>query len=180
MPLHESSSARRVCHTCVLLAMLCTFLASCTTHDVPALTRQEPVKHIAHECKVAARTLCNDTGITLRQGADYRFEVSGRWTDWFVGCDEAGPRCPLLNLLMCPLRPGLRFSPMHDRRANFFSLVGHIGPYDGKKLPQDAFLVRDGMRFHAPRTGRLFVFANDYISAYGNNEGELTLTVIKE
>lgn len=165
--------------TAFAVAFASLTLTACVSNSVPKTVTARATKPVTQECKVCARTLWNDTGIDLKQGVAYRFEVNGEWKDWYMLCDENGPRSPLLRVLTLPLRPGLRLSPLRNWQANFCSLVGMIGAQDETRIRRDAFLIGDGMVMCAPYSGRLHTFANDWKSAYGNNKGHLTLTVIE-
>jgi hypothetical protein len=166
---------------CLASSALAAILAACSSRPVPMMVTQHPGTLSGRECSVCSRTFWNDTGIDLKKGSRYRFEVRGQWKDWFVWCDENGPLCPLPDLLMMPLRPCLRFPPgIREPRARFFSLVGLIGPPEEARLRAEGFLVRDGKTLIAPASGRLHMFANDWRCAYGNNEKSLALLVIEE
>ena len=129
--------------------------------------------------KIIAPTYWNDTGITLQKGHRYQLHVSGTWTDWTYEANAKGPVSPLVNALMFPLRPLLRYSPFRDCHANYFQPIGTIGRGEGKKLPVHSFIIENGMHYTAPATGILHVFANDapWEWTYGNNSGQLDLTV---
>ncbi len=161
--------------TLILLPMS-ALLASCACKDsVP-----ETIPHHGRQpIGIQSRTYWNDTGITLHKGRTYQFQVSGTWKDWTYQATPAGPACPLINALMFPARPLLRYSPFHDIRANYFQPIGTIGREKGKALPTYAFIIRDGMNYNAPASGTLYVFANDapWEMAYANNKGKLSLNV---
>ncbi len=169
---------KMICH--IFPLMLTMGLISCQATKFQEINSCVPLhqgqsKHV----EVIARTYWNNTGITLEKGHTYRFDIAGTWTDWTYQANAAGPICPVSNAIMFPFRPLLRYSPFRDCHANYFQAIGTIGRGEGKKLPQHAFIIRDGMPYTAPATGTLQVFANDapWEAAYSNNLGLLDLTV---
>ncbi|MEO5716770.1 MAG: hypothetical protein ABIT37_25045 [Luteolibacter sp.] len=153
--------------------MAASLLASCASNKVPLVTTHSGKPPI----RIYARTYWNDTGITLEKDRTYQLHITGTWTDWTYQATTAGPASLLVNALMFPFRPFLRYPPFRDPHANYFQAIGSIGRGEGKKLPTHAFIIRDSMDYTAPATGILHVFANDAPFAYENNSGHLTLTV---
>jgi hypothetical protein len=159
-----------------LIPMAALFTSCCTTKSpVPEVTSH----HGGQPVVIEALTWWNDTGVALHKDRSYQFKVTGTWTDCTYQADANGPVNPLINILMFPTRPLLRFSPFRDCRANYFQPIGTIGRGKGHQLPAHAFIIRDGMKYTAPASGILHVFANDvpWERAYSNNKGQLSLTV---
>ena len=159
----------------ILLPMSALFASCACKNPVP-----EAIAHGGRQpVEIESRAYWNNTGITLHKGRTYQFQVSGTWKDWTYQATPAGPACPLINALMFPARPLLRYSPFRDIRANYFQPIGTIGRGKGKALPTHAFIIRNEMTYEAPASGVLHVFANDapWEAAYANNCGKLSLTV---
>jgi hypothetical protein len=114
---------------------------------------------------IESRLIWNDTRINLVAGQEYHFQATGQWTDWTITCNADGFDSPNLFLR---LSEGLRRMP----HAPWFSFIGSID-----KDKQSFFLIGTNKKFTAPKTGRLYGFANDVIIAYGNNRGSIQLTV---
>lgn len=115
-------------------------------------------KPIQHSMKVHAGEPCNDTGFDLAAGAKVSIVASGSWLDADI---EAGPDgyerwylAPFRRWRRCP-------------EASWLELVAQVGT-SGKPC-------RVGAKgsFVAARGGRLFLYANDWRSRYGNNSGEI-------
>lgn len=114
---------------------------------------------------IDSKPLWNDTGITLLAGQNYHFQATGQWIDWKNTCDADGYQSPNFLLKLCE---GLRRMP----QAPWFALIGSIDK-------NNFFLIGTDTNITAPKTGRLYCFANDVIIAYGNNQGSLQLTVTR-
>ena len=153
------------------------FICCCCLAPVSCCYSPAPAAAAGETRRIEAKALWNDTGITLRKGRNYRFEVSGTWTDWLIRCDAAGPVSSIGRALMSPTRGLLRYPPEKDAGATYFTLIGTIGRTATADLPPHAFVIRDGVSIVAPATGTLHVFANDAPFAYGNNCGALLLEV---
>ena len=122
---------------------------------------------------IESRQIWNDTEITLVAGQEYTFHATGEWTDgrippWIYPCNADGYESPNIVLKLCE---GLRRMP----HLPWFSLIGSI-----EKDKQNRFLIGKHKIFTAPKTGRLYCFANDVIIAYGNNQGHIQLTVTRK
>jgi hypothetical protein len=116
---------------------------------------------------VAAKEKWNSTAIELTEGGTYRFEASGQWFDASIQCGPDGYRSP--NLI---LRLGEVFRRIRD--ANWFALIGSTTMNDSA-----AFLIGQKTTRTITTTGMLFCFANDVCFMYGNNRGQLQLTVTR-
>lgn len=87
-------------------------------------------------------------------------------------CRQSKLYSPLLFEVSCPplSSESLRRMP----HAPWFSLIGSID-----KDKNSCFLIGTDKNITAPKTGRLYCFANDVIIAYGNNQGSIELTVTR-
>jgi hypothetical protein len=67
----------------------------------------------------------NDTGIDLEAGRRYRYQATGRWTDWFHECDADG----FSNAVM-----DLSTSAKRVPSARWFQLIGDMAHWLAGKL----------------------------------------------
>ncbi len=130
------------------------------------------------------------TGLYLEPG-DYRFAASGDWSSagsrsgpdgdtskWhfsgglfsrIIGVAEKGLRAvvnnPEAELLGTRREPGLPC----------MSLVGR----EGNVLPDEKIAIGTGTTATVRRAGYLYAFPNDALGFYGNNDGEVRLTVTR-
>jgi hypothetical protein len=117
--------------------------------------------------RIFAKKMCNDTKIMVLTGHKYSFEANGKWTDLDNTCDADGYPSP--NTLL-RASEGLRRMP----GANWFALICAVNA--DKKL---LFPIGTRRTMSMPRSGRLACFANDVATMYGNNKGEVKLTVTR-
>lgn len=61
--------------------------------------------------------------------------------------------------------------------ANWFELVGSIGDDEEKEILFRIADGKDGATFTPTQDGELFAFANDVQTMYGNNSGDIDVTV---
>jgi len=142
-----------------------------------AVPRALAVGESAH-FPVRAADKYNWSGVQLQQSATYQFDIgpSERWIDGGIPCGPQGWKSEDL-----PWLQGTFIGWFENRRrcpeANWFELVGSLGD-EGDTL----FRIREGgpeHRYTAPRTDDLYAFANDLVSKYGNNQGQLRVSVIR-
>ncbi len=104
----------------------------------------------------------SDTGIELEAGRKYGLRAEGHWWDAFIRCSAAGYRNTLFRALENHRRvPG----------SDWFALIGSID-----RDPAATFEIGTELLLTAPRTGRLWCFANDLPGMYWNNWGAVELT----
>ncbi|WAK00756.1 hypothetical protein [Methylobacter sp. YRD-M1] len=113
--------------------------------------------------KIDSKAKWKNTGINLVAGRRYRYQVIGRWKDWYIECDANGYSNFLMNLVGC-----LKRVPS----AKWFQLIGVVN----KNTSHIIKLGTDGT-FTAPVSGLLWVFANDAEFAYCNNSGSVELHI---
>jgi hypothetical protein len=154
---------------------------------------------------VEARKGWNATGLYLRPGT-YRFSAAGEWSTPFGRCGPGGlSHWPVVgdafgqavDLVERGLRGILR-NPEAElagarREANepLMALIGVIGnevtdaegkiaERDGKRLADQKLVIGDGLDAAVEWPGYLWGYANDAWGAYGNNRGQITVTVSRQ
>jgi hypothetical protein len=127
----------------------------------------------AHTFRVAARDRYSWSGVTLEEGGRYRLDVSAdqTWHDASITCGAGGwtsDELPGWKAALVRLAEGKRRVP----EANWFELIGALEA-------NESTLFRIGVRgsYTAPREADLYAFANDLPSMYGNNTGEISVTI---
>lgn len=105
------------------------------------------------------------SGVQVRPGEKYRFTAHGQWFDAGIPCGPEGYERWWLKPLV-----GLR----RVRPALWFELVGCLD-----KDLSTAFRIGAGTTQTFQRGGALYVFANDAPGFYGNNKGQVELTVTR-
>lgn len=125
---------------------------------------------------VRAADKYNWSGIRIENGGAYRFDVSSdqKWMDASIACGPDGWRSEDLPWYK---EGAVKF--FEDKRrcpqANWFELIGAIGNNGG-----GFFRIGSGgpnRIYTATQSGDLYAFANDLESKYGNNEGEIFVTI---
>ena len=115
---------------------------------------------------IQARRKWNNTYIQVKQEEEYSLLAAGEWIDLFIRSGPGGIEKP--NSVQ-KLFAGRKRVPA----SNYFALIGAID-----RDMNSAFEIGNVKRkFHPPRDGILYCFANDVPYAYWNNRGEVTLTV---
>lgn len=115
------------------------------------------------EVDVLACRQWNDSGIDVTEGQTVRISASGEWTDWRI---STGPN----GFERWYLRPFVFLK--RCRRAPWFCLIASIG-----KDARTCHVVGDKGGFTAKSSGRLYLYANDAWSKYGNNSGRIVAKV---
>ena len=121
---------------------------------------------------VDARNRWNHSGLRLMALQSYEFKVADvqNWRDAGIDSTPESGHIRRICWLQAPPVKWLR----RYRKANWYSLVGSIG-----KSPRSYFPIVGGRIYTPETTGELLSFANDFVLAYGNNEGTLRLTVTR-
>lgn len=121
------------------------------------------------------------SGVRLEAGASYTFNYSDEqtWKDDSLTCGPSGWTLSGQKDELNFIQEYLVRHAEDDRRhpeANWFEVVGTLG-----KSEKHLFRIGDGSKkstpYVPPRTAELFCFANDLNSKYGNNKGEVCITV---
>ena len=129
---------------------------------------------------VRANQLYNGTGIQVEPGEQYLFKVPGgqSWHDATIrsgpdGWDTDDEQIAWYKKGLIKQMEAYRRLP----KANWLSLIGSIGT-EGDNL---FFIGRGGKdNILTPnRSGVLYAFANDILSKYSNNKGEIYVSITK-
>jgi T6SS, Phospholipase effector Tle1-like, catalytic domain len=124
---------------------------------------------------VYAESQYNWSGVRLKGGQRYRFDVPGdqKWQDASISCGPEGWTSEQLPFYKEPFVKHLE----DERRvpeADWFELIGSLDD------DEEYFRIGRGgpeKEYTAPRDAELYAFANDLKSKYGNNEGQLSVTI---
>jgi hypothetical protein len=117
----------------------------------------------------------NHTGILLERNAVYRFAAEGQWFDSTIATDARGYSSTRARWYAVPVM----FAATPIRRvptASWFELIGEV-PGGSKHFVRIGHIL--GSEWPADASGELVAFANDVNFMYGNNSGEVTLTVTR-
>ncbi len=116
------------------------------------------------------------SGVRLRKGHGYRFTIPGdqQWQDAGISCGPEGWTSEQLPWYKEKFVQHFE----DDRRvpdANWFELIGSLDDNE------EYFRIGSGQGFEyiAPRDAELYAFANDLKSKYGNNRGQLSVTITR-
>lgn len=118
------------------------------------------------------------SGYRMVEDGYYTFSVDPKdtWKDASLECDANGwktEELPWYKEEFVELFEGRRRCP----KANWFELIGSLGNDDDHYFRIG--LGGRGYTFQAPEDGELYAFANDLRSKYGNNTGEVVVTVTR-
>jgi hypothetical protein len=114
---------------------------------------------------IAAENQWNDTYIMMREGETYHFESSGSWKDWSIICDADGY---ISKSILLRLTEWLRRLP----KSNWLTLIGSTS-----HSKNNFFEIGHKATITIEQEGLFSCFANDVIFMYGNNSGEIELTI---
>ena len=115
------------------------------------------------------------SGVQLKEGQIYQFEIASdqHWQDASIVCDATGWTSDEL-----PWYKESIVKHLEDNRrlpkANWFELCGSLDDNE------DYFRIGSGgeqNRYTDTRDAELYTFANDLLAKYGNNTGELLVTI---
>lgn len=115
---------------------------------------------------IGAKPFWSRTGLQLLPGTTYQLSAEGRWKHWFVACTADGYSRWYLRL----------FAPV--RRAPSEPWFRLMGSLDAD--PETIFPIGTRTTYSPQRAGELVCFANDVRWAYGNNSGQVELTVVSD
>jgi hypothetical protein len=116
---------------------------------------------------IVARNIWNDTHILMKKGESYNFESSGYWQDLANICDANGYAS---NNFLLRSTEWLRRFPS----ANWFALIGAIN-----HSQQSFFKIGHQATITIEQEGLFSCYANDLSFMYGNNSGEIELTITR-
>ena len=127
----------------------------------------------SHTASVDAKLKYNWSGVRVSAGQKYEISVDpdSRWTDTNIECDANGwesEQLPWYKEGLVELFEKARRVP----DANWFALCGSVGD-------EDDDLLEIGMKntISISKNGYLYLFANDLTKMYGNNRGEIDVTI---
>lgn len=161
-----------------LMACLLFFISSANAQD-RALKVNEVISF-----KVKAHLPFNKTGIVLMKGHTYEINAVGKWKN--DSCDssdasgflasECGSPVPGVDILMSATE-GLR----RDKNHPWLCLTGELfnqqsSSFDNK-LADQQFSIGRSARVMPLVSGKLVLFANDVMTGYDNNKGQVTVTI---
>ncbi len=120
----------------------------------------------------------NWSGVALKEGHKYRFDIPGeqKWDDGGISCGCEGWQSEELPLYKESVVKHFE----QERRvpeANWFELIGSLGD-------EDDHLFRIGSggtanEYSAEQDAELYLFANDLKKKYGNNKGNLSVSITR-
>lgn len=126
--------------------------------------------------KVVADRKYNWSGIQTEEGARYRFEADGIWSDGSMDCDAAGWVTESLGWVKEPI-----IQKFEDNRrcpeADWFELVGAYGDNDNDLFRLGGAV--SSVEIIAKKAAPLWLFANDLSKLYWNNEGEIMIKITR-
>lgn len=175
-------------------------------HQAPPLAQAPywPTRRLAAgesaSVAVFAREHWNCSGLYLEAGVSYDLAADGEWLDSSVACGPSGVHgCFNVGEVAYLLGDAIgeaeaiykRLTGKQgaewwgSRRCNdapWFALIGMIANQpnmdgSGTAIEGDTFLIGDHRSWTPERSGYLYCYANDAWKFYGNNRGQVTLTV---
>jgi hypothetical protein len=123
---------------------------------------------------VWANRIYNDFACILVENGVYKFTATRDWVDDFIRCGPEGfastrDDIPFLNQGALKLAEPLRRMPA----VNWFCLCGEIDRFKFQfKIGSSATIT-----IPAGKSGKLSLWANDVLTAYGNNKETLSVTI---
>ena len=138
--------------------------------DTPQCTASgvRPASNQPATVQIDSRCVWRHTGVQVEQGVTYELRASGTWVDKTYSSGPDGYDSP--NTFMKLAEVGKRV-----RSAKWFALIGALDEDD-----KTMFVIGSQATFSPTRSGELVAFANDWKSKYGNNHGEVTLTITRK
>lgn len=176
-------------------------------HQVPPLAQAPywPTRVLGADESVSAAVFArphwNAVGLYLEGGVNYAFVAHGEWLDSSVPCGPGGARDGQFNIGEVAHLLGSAIGEAEDiyrrltgkqnadwwgsRRcedAPWFALIGMVANQpnadgSGTAIEGETFVIGDRCTFRPTRSGYLYCYANDAWKFYGNNRGQITLTV---
>ena len=122
---------------------------------------KRPTPPVTTTINVKSADYWTDSSVTVQKGDKYRFEATGKWTDWFITTTADGYKNFIYELFA------------RNPKAPMFSLNGAVGrskPY---------FFIGTNKVITMPASGKLSFFANDINHTYWNNKGSISLKITK-
>lgn len=113
--------------------------------------------------KIRSDEIWNDTGISVEKGTTYHYKAIGTWVDFPYTCEANGYSKNYL-------KPFNKLKRVPS--ANWFQLIAVVD-----QDMSTASKLEAGGAYTAPRTGRLWAFANDAWYFYFNNKGSIDFII---
>ncbi|MCG2613871.1 hypothetical protein LZZ85_06245 [Terrimonas sp. NA20] len=166
-----------------MLPILLLFLNSISLHDPPSQDKQlQPNEAVV--VKVKANEAHNRTSVQLQKGQLYEITATGQWKDGTCAAtDAAGFKASDCNSPQAGVDLGLSSMEAlkRDKSSNWLCLTGSIYNQTSNSfeniLPDQQFSIGRSAKIKPAVNGKLVLFANDIVSGYGNNTGQLTVTI---
>lgn len=137
------------------------------------MASEHKTNHFLAQVQVPADRLWSHTGIVLERGVQYHLCAHGTWYDATIKCDPNGYEVQqALPKYKWPLFWATQPLKLLNTKGRWFQLLGKIG--------DSVFEIGTDKVLTAPDTGELLCAPNDARGFFGNNKGELTLTVTLE
>ena len=176
-------------------------------HQLPPLTQAPywPTCRMAEgeqtTLPIFSRQHWNRTGIYLEAGKNYAFSATGEWLDASIACGPSGAADGKFHVGEIAYIVGDLFGEAEElykritRKENsdwrvtrrfedghWFALIGMVANQPnadggGTPSPGETFVIGKRKVFGPKRSGYLYCYANDAWSFYGNNRGQVSLTV---
>jgi hypothetical protein len=137
------------------------------------MASEHKTNHLIAQVQVPADILWSRTGITLERGVQYHLCAHGSWYDASIECGPNGYELrQALPMYKWPIFWAAQPLKLMNTQERWFQLLGKIGD-SVIEIGADKVLI-------APFTGELLCAPNDARGFFGNNKGELTLTVTRK
>lgn len=176
-------------------------------HQVPPLTQApyRLSRVLGHDesasCSVFARQHWNASGLYLEAGVPYGFVANGEWLDSDIACGPGGARDGVFHIgevahllgsaigeaeaiyhRLSGKQQADWWGSRRREEAPWFALIGMIANQpnmdaSGTVIEGETFVIGERCTFRPRRSGYLYSYANDAWKFYGNNRGQVTLTV---
>lgn len=134
--------------------------------------------------KVKASEAHNRSNVQLQKGNVYEITATGQWKDGTcTSTDAAGFKASDCGSPNAGVDLGLASMEAlkRDKNAQWLCLTGSIYNQTSNSfeniLPDQQFSIGKAAKIKPTVNGKLVLFANDVVSGYGNNTGQLTVTI---
>lgn len=150
---------------------------NCILNDFDKKTTSLSANQPSKEIQICACKPWNDSGLEVKKGETYRFEIvnsNGNWKDADINATPQSGWLGFWSNFTGYLINDLKRSA----NANWYALVGSIGKYNDQTF---AVFDSDEQKKFSERKmldkGTLYFYANDMLGKYGNNTGTLMIKI---